>query len=367
MKELFEAIRAGDSSRVAALTAAARAGRAKIKIIFENAYLDDATKIRLCEICGESGVDWVKTSTGFASSGATVADVQLMRKHSPPHVQVKASGGIRTLDALLAMRELIPPKEAFLKAKAAARKALEIDNTLGEAYVSLAHIRLHDWDWSGLEEEFKHAIELNPGHAIAYLWYSEYLMVVGRSEEAIAIARQAQEVDPLSPVINSAVANALYCARKYDQAIKHLLAGLEVNPNNFTLHFRLAYVYLQKGMYEEAIEEMQKAMTLSGRSTETLAGLGRAYAAAGMREETQKVLDELSESAKERYVCPHHVAQIYAALGDKEQAFHWLEKAYEEHSPDLIDLKIEPALDSLRTDARFRDLLRRVGLAPATD
>ena len=278
-----------------------------------------------------------------------------------------AYDGLSDSYALLAMRELIPPKEAFLKAKAAARKALEIDNTLGEAYVSLAHIRLHDWDWSGLEEEFKHAIELNPGHAIAYLWYSEYLMVVGRSEEAIAIARQAQEVDPLSPVINSAVANALYCARKYDQAIKHLLAGLEVNPNNFTLHFRLAYVYLQKGMYEEAIEEMQKAMTLSGRSTETLAGLGRAYAAAGMKEETQKVLDELSESAKERYVCPHHVAQIYAALGDKEQAFHWLETAYEEHSPDLIDLKIEPALDSLRTDARFRDLLRRVGLAPATD
>jgi serine/threonine protein kinase/tetratricopeptide (TPR) repeat protein len=273
-----------------------------------------------------------------------------------------AYAGLSDSYTMLALRQLITPKEAFLKAKAAARKALEIDDALGEAYASLAHIRLHDWDWSGLDWEFRRAIELNPGHSFSYHWYAEYLFSVARIDDAVAVMKRAREIDPLSPVISTALAMAFYYARQYDEAIKQFREGLEVNSNYFMLHLRLGETYLQKGMFEEAISEMQKAITLSGRSTETLAGLAQSYAAAGRREEMQKVIDELKASSNERYVCPHHVAQIYAIAGDKEQAFECLEQACREHHPELIDLKVEPAFDPLRSDPRYADLLQRVGL-----
>jgi tetratricopeptide (TPR) repeat protein len=275
-----------------------------------------------------------------------------------------AYDGLSDSYALLALRGIIPAKEAFLKAKAAARKALEIDDALGEAYASLAHVRLHDWDWSGLEEEFKRALELNPGHAIAYHWYSEYLAAVGRVNEPLALMKRAEEIDPLSPVIAVCVADAFRLAQQCDNAIEHLRKGLDINPGHFLLHLRLGHIYSLQGMHEEAVAEVQEAVALSGRSMETLAGLAQVYAAAGLREEAQRVLDELLLHSKERYTSPYYVAKIYAALGDGEQALAWLERAYEEHNPDLIDLKVEPALDGLRSDPRFRDLLRRVGLAP---
>ena len=276
-----------------------------------------------------------------------------------------AYDGLSDSYALLALRGIIAPREGLLKAKAAARKALEIDDSLGEAYASLAHVRLHDWDWFGLEEEFKRALKLNPGHAIAYHWYSEYLMAMGRADESIAVVKQAQETDPLSPVITSTLGFAFLFARKYDPAIEQFRKALELDPNHFLSHYRLGHIYSLKGLHREAIEAAQKSVALSGRSTETLAGLAQAYAAAGMSEEMQKVLDELTERSKERYVSPYYVAKIYASLGEKEQALHWLEKGYEERNPDFIELKVEPVLDVLRTDERFRDLLRRVGLAPA--
>jgi DNA-binding SARP family transcriptional activator len=273
-----------------------------------------------------------------------------------------AYDGLSDSYTLLALRGLIPPREALVKAKAAARKALEIDDTLGEAYASLAHVRLHDWDWSGLEEEFKRALELNPGQAMAYHWYSEYLRAMGRADESLAIEEAGQGIDPLSPIESVSLSTAYHYAGMYDQAIEQLRKGLEINPNHFLLHFRLGHSYLQKGMREEAIEEMQRAVTLSGRSAETLMGLGQVYAAAGKRNEMQQVLDELMLHAKEHYVSPYYVAKIHAAGGDREQAFAWLEKACEEHNPDLIELKVEPILAGLRADPRFRDLLRRVGL-----
>src|SRR5205823_303340 len=203
-----------------------------------------------------------------------------------------AYDGLSDSYALLALRGLIPPKEAFLKAKAAARTALEIDDTLGEAYASLAHVRLHEWDWPGLEEEFKRALELNPGHAIAYHWYSEYLMTVGRADESITIIKRGQETDPLSPVITSTLGFAFVFARKYDQAIEQFQKALELDSNHFLSHYRLGHIYSLKGLHREALEAAQKSVALSGRSTETLAGLAQAYAAARMSEETQKVLDE---------------------------------------------------------------------------
>src|SRR5205807_7129203 len=170
---------------------------------------------------------------------------------------------------------------------------------------------------------------------------------------------------PLSPVVTQTLAAAFYFARNFDQAIEEYRKALELDPNHFLSHYSLGRIDSVKGWHREAIEEAQKSVALSGRSTETLAGLAQAYAAARMREEMQKIRDELNERSKERYVSPYYVANIYAALGDKEQALHWLEKGYEERNPDFIELKVEPVLDVLRTDARFRDLLRRVGLAPA--
>jgi len=284
-------------------------------------------------------------------------------EHDPSYAA--AYDGLSDSYALLALRGLIPAREAFLKAKAAAKRALQIDDALGEAHASLAHIRLHEWDWAGLEEQFKRAIELSPGHAIAYHWYSEYLRAMGRSDESIAIAKRAQEVDPLSPVISVTLAGACYFARLYDQAIEHLHKGLEINPDHFLLRFQLGLAYLQKEMHEEAIEEMRRAVSLSGSSTETLSGLGQAYAAAGMQEEVRKVLDDLNEQSEKRYVSPYYVAKIYAALGDKEQALGWLERGFKECNPDFIELNVEPQFDHIRSDPRFTDLLRRVGLLPS--
>ena len=174
--------------------------------------------------------------------------------------------------------------------------------------------------------------------------------------------KQGRELDPLSPIITATVGSAYFFACKYDEAIEQFHAGLVINSNHFLLHLRLAHAYSRKGMCGKAIEEARTAVTLSGGSVETLAGLGQAYAAAGMRSEMQEVLDQLEEQAKERYVSAYYVAKIHAALGDKEQAFAWLEKAYEERNPDLIELKVEPALDCLHSDHRFADLLSRIGL-----
>src|SRR6266852_5703762 len=189
-----------------------------------------------------------------------------------------AYDGISDAYVMLACRGVIPAPEAFHKAKTAARQALQIEHDLGEAYASLAHVRLHDWDWIGLDEDFQRALDLNPGHTIAHYWYAEYLMARGRSEESVARVKYAQELDPINPVLNASVGMILYLARRSDQAIDELRKALEVDPDHFLLHFRLGLVYCQQnGMLGEAVQEMQHAVTLSGRSTETLIGLAQAY------------------------------------------------------------------------------------------
>ena len=272
-----------------------------------------------------------------------------------------AYDGISDAYVMLACRGVIPATEAFHKAKTAARQALQIEHDLGEAYASLAHVRLHDWDWIGLDEDFQRALDLNPGQTIAHYWYAEYLMARGRSEESVARVKYAQELDPINPVLNASVGMILYLARRSDQAIDELRKALEVDPDHFLLHFRLGLVYCQQnGMLGEAVQEMQHAVTLSGRSTETLIGLAQAYGIAGKTSAMREIIDQLKSTA--RYVSPYDVARAYASLDDKEQAFAWLEKAYEEHNPDLIELKMEPSFDNIRSDARFTDLLRRVDL-----
>jgi len=275
-----------------------------------------------------------------------------------------AYDGLSDSYTLLAIRGIMPPKEGFLKAKAAARRALEIDDTLGEAHASLAHVRLHDWEWSGLEDVFKRAIEMNPTHAIAYHWYAEYLGAMKRFDEAITMVKRALQLEPLSPIISLTLAGAYNQARRHDEAIEELQKGLELDPNHSSLRNELAETYVQKGMYDEAIDEMQKAVALSGRSTERLAGLGHCYAAAGKKAAALEILDELSRLSKERYVSPYCVAMVYASLDEKDKAFAYLEQAYEERNPNLIELNTEPAFDRLRRDRRYGELVRRIGLVP---
>lgn len=275
-----------------------------------------------------------------------------------------AYAGLADSYTLLGIQEVLFPKDAFQKARAAAAKALEIDDTLAEAHASLAHISLHGWDWANAEREFKRAVELNPNYATAHHWYAEYLTALGRMEEAIAEEKRSQEMDPLSLVINTDVGWHLYYARRYDQAIEQYRKTLELDPNFTLAHLRLGQAYEQKQKYAEAIAELNKALALSAGSTETVSALGHAYALSGQKAQAQKALDELKGRAQQGYASAYFIAAIYAGLGERDQAFAWLEKAYEDRSGWLIFIKAEPKLDSLRSDPRFTDLLRRIGLAP---
>jgi TolB-like protein/DNA-binding winged helix-turn-helix (wHTH) protein/Tfp pilus assembly protein PilF len=272
--------------------------------------------------------------------------------------------GLADSYALLALRGIVPAKEAFPKALAAAQRALDLDNKLGDAYATLAHVRLHAWDWAGLDEEFKRALELTPGSAMTYSWYSEYLTTVGRSDESIAEVKKAQEIDPVSPVVSSTLPHAYYFARRFDPAMEYLRKSLDLDPHHFMLHLRLGQVYVAKSMHQEAIEEMQKAVNDSERSTEALTGLAQAYAAARMTVSMQQAIDELNRGAGTRYVSAYNVAKIYASLGDKTRTFAWLEKAYDEHNPDLIELRREPCFDGMQSDPRFATLLHRINFPP---
>ena len=272
-----------------------------------------------------------------------------------------AYAGIADSYVMLACRGMVPAKETFRKAKSAARKALDLDSELAEAHGSLAHVRLHDWDWEGLERDFQRAIELNPAEVIVYYWYGEFLMSQGRADEAIAVTRRAYEADPLSAVIGASLGMILYLARQFEEAATVLDRVQEISPEHFLPHMRMGLVRIQQRKYDGAIEELEKAVQLAGQSTETLAALATAYAAAGLRTKAQKIAHDLEVHQKEHYVLPYNFAKIYAGLGDVEKGFTWLETAYDDGSPDLIELNSEPIFDNLRADLRFSNLMGRVG------
>jgi TolB-like protein/Tfp pilus assembly protein PilF len=259
-----------------------------------------------------------------------------------------------------------PPNEASPRAKAAAAKALEMDESLAEAHTSLAYVKMnYDWDWVGAGKEYRRAIELNPGYTKAHSLYAWYLAAQGWFGEAIAEMKRALELDPLSLYDNTNLGWHLRMARRYDEAIEQLRMTLDMDPTFAQGRLDLGQVYEQKKMYEQAIVEFRKAITLYGGSAPSTAALGHAYAVAGKRDEAEKVLSELKALSKQKYVSSFDVAVIYTGLGEKEQAFAWLEKAYKQRDGWLAGrLKVDPRLDSLRSDPRFADLLRRVGLPP---
>ena len=260
---------------------------------------------------------------------------------------------------------VMTPKEALPKAKAAATKALELDGALGEAHNSLAFcLDGFDWDFDAAGKEFRRAIELNPSYATAHHWYAWHLSLLGRYDEAIAEMRKAENLDPLSLIINADLAELLVLAHSYDESIRQSRKTIEMDPNFALAHNQLAQAYLQKHMIDEAVAELQKAAQLSGGSPTVMANLARAYVASGKRGEAIKLLSGLKKRSNATYSHGSEIAVIYAALGDTDQAMNWLEKGFEERfNPGVL---LRPGFDPLRSDPRFQDLARRIGLPAQT-
>jgi TolB-like protein/DNA-binding winged helix-turn-helix (wHTH) protein/Flp pilus assembly protein TadD len=252
-------------------------------------------------------------------------------------------------------------KEALPKAKAAATKALKLDDTLGEAHTSLAFcLDGFDWDWNAAEREFRRAIELSPGYATAHHWYAWHLSLVGQHGQAIAEMRKAESLDPLSLIINADLAELFLIAHSYDESIRQSRKTIDMDPNFALAHNQLGQAYLQKQMDDEAIAELQKAIQFSNGSSTCTANLARAYAVSGRRNGALRLLNSLKQRSNHGYSNASDIAGIYAALGDRDQAMSWLEKAYQERfNPSIL---MRPTFDPLRSDPRFQDLVHRIGL-----
>ena len=258
----------------------------------------------------------------------------------------------------------LEPKDGFPKAKEAALKALEIDEGSAEAHTSLAFINFRwDWDRAATEREFQEAIKLKPAYAPAHQWYSSYLVAVERFDEAIAEAKRTEELEPLSFVASSHLGWIYYLSGKNDEAILQCKKILELDPSSFPARRYLGLAYEAKGMYAEAIAEFQTGVKLSG-SPLMLALLGHAYAASGKTTEAKQVLTDLQQLKDQRYVSPYTVAAIHAGLGEKDQAFKWLETAVEERDIWLMNLKVDPVFAKLRSERKFTDILARIRLRP---
>jgi TolB-like protein/DNA-binding winged helix-turn-helix (wHTH) protein/Flp pilus assembly protein TadD len=253
------------------------------------------------------------------------------------------------------------PREALPKAKAAAIKALELDSALGEAHNSLAFcLDGFDWDFDSAGKEFLRAIELNPGYATAHHWYAWHLALLHRLDEAMAEMKKAENLDPLSLVINADLAELLALAHSYDQSILQSRKTIEMDPNFGLAHNHLAQAYLQKKMNDEAVAELRKAVQLSGGSPTCLANLARAYVASGKVSEAEKLLSDLKNRSTPGQSLASEIAVIYVALGNTNQAITWLNKGYQERfNPGVL---LRPGFDAIRSDPRFEDLVRRIGL-----
>jgi TolB-like protein/DNA-binding winged helix-turn-helix (wHTH) protein/Tfp pilus assembly protein PilF len=272
----------------------------------------------------------------------------------------QAYAGLADSYALLGDWEygVLAPSAAYPKAKAAAIKALELDNALGEAHTSLAFsLDVFDWDWESAEKEFRRAIELNPGYATAHHWYAWHLSEMGRNSEAIAEMRKAENLDPLSLIISADVAEILLVAHLNDEAIAQSRKTVDMDPNFAIAHYELGQAFVEKHSYNEAIAEFQKAIELSGGSIPCTSNLAYAYAVSNKRNEAVKILNDVKTRSTHNAA---EIALMYVGLGEKDQAMKWLGKAYEEHfNPSIL---LRPAFDPLRSDLRFQNLVHRIGL-----
>jgi serine/threonine-protein kinase len=259
--------------------------------------------------------------------------------------------------------DVAAPRDVFPKARAAVSKALEIDDELAEAHNALATIKgNYDWDWSGAEKEYKRAIELNPNYPTVHHWYAEFLSAMNRPDEAIAEAKRAQELDPLSPIIYYDGGVVFYLSRQYDKAIEQIKKALNLDPTFPGAHILMGLCYLQKGMYEDAFVEFQEDLALFGINPELIAEAQNIYTTSGIKGIFKMWLDYLKIVSMQEYVDPFGFAEIHAFLDEKDQAFEWLEKAYEGRSPALAWIRVEPLLDNIRSDPRYKAFLKKMNL-----
>ncbi|MFY9530336.1 MAG: protein kinase [Candidatus Acidiferrales bacterium] len=266
----------------------------------------------------------------------------------------------------LADLQYVAPTEAFPKAKTAALKALEIDPALSEAHTVLGEISWwYHWDWATAEKEYRRAIELDPNSAVAHLRYAYLLATVfGRFDEAIAEGRRAQELEPLSLIMNTYFGYVYTMAHRYDESFPWFRKGIELDPSSNIAHAELAWTYSFKGMFGEAMAEQGKMSKPPPPAEGSLisAGIGYVYAVSGRRDEAIKIVNQFKDSAKEKYVDGYNIATIYSGLGDKDEAFHWLNRGIEQRSLGMVFLKCDPFFDRLHSDPRFPEVLRRIGL-----
>jgi len=272
--------------------------------------------------------------------------------------------GLADTYTLLSFFTLAAPNDAFPKAKAAAEKALAIDSTLAEAYTALGQYKAYyEWDWNGAEDQFQKGIALNPNYPLLHHWRSLNLIAMGRMDEARAAMRRALELDPLLLVTNVNLGRIDYYEGRYDQAIKQYQRALDLDKDFMRTHLRLGLAYVQQGRYHEALVEYNKALAIAGDTPQIRAHIAHVMAVSGKKSEALAGLAELQERAKRQYVPPYDIALIYVGLGEKDKAFAWLEKAYNDHSTEMIYFKVEPMLAPLRSDSRYQDLLRRMKLS----
>jgi TolB-like protein/DNA-binding winged helix-turn-helix (wHTH) protein/Tfp pilus assembly protein PilF len=257
---------------------------------------------------------------------------------------------------------LLAPKEALPRAKAAAAKAIALDSTLGEAHISLAWcLDGFDWDWESAGKEFRRGIELSPSYATGHHWYGWHLAVLGRHGEAVAELEKAESLDPLSLIIGADLAEELLIAHRYDEAIKQSRKTLTLDHSFALAHYVLGNVFVQQHRYEEGIAELRGAVEASPGSTAFTANLAYAYAISGKRDEAVRILNDLKNQSHGALSNAPQIAMVYVGLGDKDQAMTWLEKAYAERfNPGIL---MRPCFDPLRSDPRFQDLLRRIGIS----
>jgi len=279
-----------------------------------------------------------------------------------PHYALAYTGLADTF-TMLSVYGGLEPGAAYSQAREAAVRALEIDDKLAEAHTSLAGVKeYYEWDFAGAERKYRRAIELNPRYSVAHHWYSHHLMAMGRFAEAVGEIDLAHELDPLSLSINVSVGLAFYWGHQFERAAEGFKKTLELDSSFALAHVLLGQTYGQQGRHEAAIEELQKARALD-KTPQVNAILSHAYALSGRREEAEHLLAELDTLSNREYVPSYFIAAIYAALDQPDEAFRWLERAFEEHSAWLVWLKVDPKLDALHSDRRFAELLRRIGLA----
>ncbi|HEY6283699.1 MAG TPA: adenylate/guanylate cyclase domain-containing protein [Nitrososphaerales archaeon] len=270
----------------------------------------------------------------------------------------KAYTGLADSFATLALLEFSAPNDVYPKAKVAVGKALSLDPGLAEAHTSLGLVRFqYDWDWAGAEDEFRAAIRLNPSYAPAHHYFADLLKAMGRFDEALSEISKAQELDPLNLAINAGVGHVLYLSRQYDRAIDQYRKTVDLDPGFMLTHVWFGRPYLEKGMFAEAISELETGVRLSGEGTLALGMLGPGLASAGRKEEAMRVLEKLKERSEDKYVPSYWIAVVYNGFRDREQVLTWLRKAFDERSSWLVWSNVEPRFDWLRDDPEFASLM----------